>query len=136
MFAVGTLFFVFGRTGSTRPEMLLSGALFGGVCFLNCALITKWERNFSDLHDPASLLNAFPRLTAHLRGGCFASRLLAGVCAAVGPWHGGVFSPMAVSALLLAVLDRGNARLSIDALRVLADAALLTPWLCWHFTPL
>ena len=135
IFVVGTLFFILGRTGIPRPGLLVAGAWFGGLCFCNCALITKWERKFADLHDPASLLNAFPRLTAHLCAGCVGLALLAGVCAVVGPWYnGGVFLPMAVSALLLAGLDRYHARFSIDALRVLADVALLTPWLCWSFT--
>ena len=134
MFALGTMFFVLGQTGIHRPKTLLAGALFGGLCFFNCALITKWERNFADLRHPASLLNAFPRVTAHLCAGCVCFALLAGICTAAGPWQGGVFLPLAVSAALLAALDRSNARLSIDALRVFADAVLLTPWMCWHLT--
>ena len=131
MFAAGTLFFVLGHLGIPRPDVPLAGALFGGLCFFNCALITRWERKPSDLRDPASLLNAFPWLTAHLRTGCVCLALLTGILALAGLVSGGMVLPITVGALLLASLDHRGTRLSMDALRVLADAALLTPWLCW-----
>ncbi len=134
MFAAGTLFFVLGRTGNPRPDLLFSGALFGGLCFFNCTLITKWERRSSDLHNPASLLNAFPRLTAQLRTGCLCLALLTGIYAILGPWQGCTLLPIVVSALLLALLDHHHNQFSADALRVLADVALLTPWLCQTLT--
>ena len=133
MFAAGTLFFVLGRVDVSRSETLLSGGVFGGLCFFNCALITKWERKPSDLRDVTSLLNAFPWITAHLGAGCVCLALLAGIGGSLGHTHGGVILPVIVSAMLLAALDRCRDRFSIDALRVLADAALLTPWLCQIF---
>ena len=128
MFAVGTAFFVVGQTG--RPDLAASAAyaMFGGLCFLNCALITKWERTPPDLREASSLLNAFPRLIAHLDAGCLGLGLLAAV--ALCSSRAGLFVPIMLSAALLAMLDRCKDRLSVNVLRVLVDAALLTPWLC------
>lgn len=60
MFVIGTAFFFLG--GATPPSAGWWAVLpmFGALCFLNCAFITKWERTASDLRDAASLLNAFP----------------------------------------------------------------------------
>ncbi len=131
MFAVGTAFFPWSHDGAFHLEVWLSVALFGGLCFCNCALITVWEAHAQDLRDHASLLNAFPRLAARLRG---VSLTLAGA-AAGGVLLGGaaVFGPLVLSALLLALLDQRRDKLSPHLLRVLADAALLTPLLLGGF---
>ncbi len=129
MFALGTAFFALCRpTPPTRP-LVVAVALFGIVCFLNCALITSWERNVCDQRDPFSFLNAFPRLAAHgLRSMCW---LLAGVAGAAGlATHTTIFLPVVSGALALGVLDRWHRRIAPDALRFLADAVLLTPWIC------
>ena len=127
MFGAGSVFFVACRSAHLSRALCLGVGLFAAVCFLNCALITKWERNARDLRERASLLNAFPRLSARLRFACLALAALAlavsGACASM------LAVPVAVSALLLAVLDACETRMSTDALRVLADIVLLTPWL-------
>ena len=128
MFTVGTAFFVVNRTGWPNTATLAAYAMFGGLCFFNCAFITRWERNPRDLRETSSLLNAFPCLTAHLGAGCLGLGLLAAT--AVYEGHERLFLPILLSALLLVMLDRRKDRLSVNALRVLADAALLTPWLC------
>jgi hypothetical protein len=128
IFAAGTSFFVLGAMRS-RPMgvFLLEVTIFGVLCFLNCALITKWERNPQDQRDPSSLLNAFPRLTASLGGICAA---LAGTTAAGALASRSTLAlalaPLVLGALGLWGLDRSA--FSTRALRVLADAVLLTPW--------
>ena len=129
MFALGTGFFVLLRRGGAGVEFPAALALFAAVCSFNCALITKWERSLRDVREPSSLLNAFPRLVARLDGGCALLALLTLAAAACLP-HGAMFAPIAASAILLAGLDRSGNFLSADALRWLADAVLLTPWLC------
>ena len=126
VFAAGTAFFVLGQTGSASDGWLAALPLFGVLCFCNCALITRWERNPADVRETSSLLNAFPGLTAHLGKHCVTLALLASVAAAIVP-QGQVFVPIATSALLLAALNGCHEHCSLDALRVLADAALLTP---------
>lgn len=129
MFAVGTGFFVLAHWRQVSLALLIALPMFAALCFFNCALITNWERNPLDARELSSLLNAFPRLVAKLRAGCLALALLALFCTAVIP-SGAVFIPMTVSALLLSGLDWCSDRFSADALRVLADAVLLTPCLC------
>ena len=60
MFASGTVFFLLGEC-SAEGWLGLEAGLFGGLCFLNCGLITVWEQSPQDLEDPGSLLRAFPR---------------------------------------------------------------------------
>ena len=126
MFSLGTGFFALMRSQRPPSELLAALPFFGALCFFNCALITKWEENAQDICESSSLLNAFPRLTTRLDGSCLILAILAFAVVVVIP-HGGVFAPVAVSALLLATLDRCRRFLSADALRVLADVVLLTP---------
>ena len=127
MFAVGTAFFPWCQGGMERPALWAGAAIFGGICFCNCALITVWERHAQDVRSRYSLLNAFPWLAARLRGLCL---VLAGLSGAGLLLTGSPpFLPLALGGLFLAVLDHQQKRISPDALRVLADAALLTPLL-------
>lgn len=126
LFAAGTGYFVAFRAG---PSWLLGirVVLFGALCFLNCALITRWERTLRDRQDRRSLLNAFPGLTERLG---FAAAALAATAALAGvaarqPW---TFAPLVLSAGGLVALDAGRSRIPASKLRVLADVALLTPW--------
>lgn len=129
IFALGTAFFVLCRPSLPPGRVVLAIALFGFACFLNCALITSWERSLCDQRDPSSLLNAFPRFAARgLRPTCWGFAAMA--TAAGWTLDTTVFLPVALGALALGLLDRWKSLLSADALRSLADAALLTPWIC------
>ena len=85
--------------------------LFSCLCWINCAAIEKWE---------SSGRIQFPVGAAALCVGAAALLLLH----EHRPVLGG--AEMA-SALAFLLLDRGRRRFSADALRVLADAALLSP---------
>ena len=129
MFALGTGFFTVGQPSAGLGPLLVAGVLFGGVCFLNCALITAWERSLIDRRDPASLLNAFPRLVnAGLAPACGLTVVLALAAALIG--NTVLPLPVALAAAALTALDRWRRPLSADALRCLADAVLLTPLVC------
>ena len=54
MFALGTAFFALCHPSWPAGTLVGAIILFGGVCFLNCALITSWERNVCDVRDPFS----------------------------------------------------------------------------------
>lgn len=128
-FAVGTAFFALGRGPLAAGPLAAGVVLFGVVCFLNCALITAWERSLPDRRDPASLLNAFPRLVdGGLGAACWLTAGLAFVVALA--WHALVLVPVVPAAAALACLDRERHRLPADALRCLADGVLLTPCVC------
>lgn len=125
-FAVGVGYFVAVRTGASWL-LDIRAVLFGALCFLNCALITRWERTLHDRRDRRSLLNAFPTLTEQL--GWWAVVLVGAaalVAAIAGQWLG--FFPLMLAAGFLFVLDSARNRVRASALRVLADVALLTPW--------
>jgi len=103
-------------------------ALFGLLCFANCALIAVWEDAVDQSHGQTSIARQF-------RGGRAVSR--------AGPWVAvGLALPLCLglsgaprvaaacglaSGLLLAALDRAEVRLGRERARVLADVALLTP---------
>lgn len=126
LFALGSFLFVEVRAAGYRGTVPWALLGFAILCFLNCALITRWESSQRDRRDPGSLTNAFPRLVKNLGWGCWllAAASLGGWCSQGDP----VFLPLAASAVLLGLLDRKRLTLSVDALRVWADVVLLTPW--------
>ena len=115
-------------------QLAVAVALFGAVCFLNCALITSWERGLRDRRDPASLLNAFPRLVRRGNLCRLCALTAAGAAVLALAWRAPSLVPVALAAAALAGLDGGRRHLSADALRCLADAVLLTPCVCYGFT--
>jgi len=103
-------------------------ALFGLLCFANCALISVWEDVVDQSHGQTSFSRQFRR------GRSFSRAL---------PWGAAAFAlclglrppgPQTVvaacglaSGLLLAGVDRAEGRLGRERARVLADVALMTP---------
>ncbi len=126
LFAAGTAYFPLVQA---RPSGMLTASvgLFGALCFLNCALITRWERTLRDRRDRRSLLNAFPAMTERLGLSALA---LAAAAALLGAATGQLrpLAPLTISAVGLWALDCARNRIPASALRVLVDAALLTPW--------
>lgn len=108
IFALGASLAAWTRV-ETRADVL-TVILFSCLCWINCAAIEHWEQGPSRF--PVGILAACVGLAAililhHDRP------ILA--CAE------------ASSAAAFVLLDRGRVKLSADALRVLADAALLSP---------
>jgi hypothetical protein len=104
----------------TRAD-ILSVALFACLCWINCVAIEKWERPESQPGEsgvPVSALSACVGVAAILI--LHRDRHI-------------LAAAEASSAAALLLLDRVRWKLSADALRVLADAALLSPLL---FLPL
>jgi uncharacterized membrane protein (UPF0136 family) len=109
------------RPGSPHAELVAMTLVFAALCWLNCTAIHVWE------HDgPASLIPAMALCVAVAAGALAWAANLA---------HSGACRldlATLASALLLLALDRdhrGSNPSSTLALRVLADAALLTPLL-------
>ncbi len=113
------------RPGSPHTELAAMAILFAALCWLNCTAIHVWE------HDGPAYLIPIMAL-------CVAAAAVA-LAWAAGVAHSGACRldlATLASALLLLALDRdhrrslrGSAQPSTLALRVLADAALLTPLL-------
>jgi hypothetical protein len=94
--------------GGPLSDWLPGVIAFAGLCWLNCALIARWE-------EPAT---APPRWALAVSG----SLTLAALAA---PWD--VAVAVALSAAGLAALHAGRAVVPVRAKRVLADIALLSP---------
>jgi hypothetical protein len=83
--------------------------LFSCLCWINCIAIERWERR--DLRWPVGI-----------------PAMVVAALAAITYFYRPVLSAAEIaSALAFVVLDRRSKRISADALRVLADVALLTP---------
>ena len=129
VFAVGVAFFVAGAGAGGAPGLLgVRTVLFGALCFVNCALISRWERTLRDRRQRSSLINAHPWLVEHL-GWCAAGLAALGAAAGWGIGSPLAFAPLALAASGLWALDLARNRIPATALRVLADVALMTPWL-------
>ena len=113
-------------SGDLRAELVALVAVFAALCFLNCTAIHAWEHSRHQRWSRVTLLALC--VAGAATGISFAMRTMEGVRLAVA---------LLASALLLLALDRDQRRasrktdagLSPLALRILADAALLTPLL-------
>jgi hypothetical protein len=112
--------------GSTPPGTLLASlTLFAVLCFVNCVLISSWERDIDRSHQQSSLA-LDPRHASWIP---WAPWLLAavGVVAAASAPIRTIAACTTASALLLAAIDHLQPRLGWRPARVLADLVLLTP---------
>jgi len=108
LFALGASLVAWGKIKTSADVATI--LLFSGLCWMNCVAIQKWEGDKLDW-SPG---------TAALLLACAAGILLY----AERPVLGGAEMASAFAFLLL---DRVRPKLSADALRVLADVALLSP---------
>jgi hypothetical protein len=105
-------------------------ALFGLLCFANCALISVWEDAVDQSHGQTSFARQFRRGRALSRAVPWLAAALAGaLCLSLsGPARTAAACGLA-SSLLLAAVDRAERRIGRERARVLADVALMTPLL-------
>jgi hypothetical protein len=116
------------RMAERRWELLLLTVLFAAVCTLNCVAIEEWE-SLRERERASGGRSLRPR---SFGSGKFAVALA--ICAALltpvvrlrGDFSA-IGAAIAVSALLILILDLMRERISADALRVLVDVALLAP---------
>ena len=131
LFSVGSVTFVMAKMGHVTLALVPPVLFWLSLCFLNCAGIGCWEKNRDAVQRQESLALQTPGFSRH-----FASVALwvaaAAVVAGLLPFSEGirpVYFSVAASSLMLAALDRFRSVFEIDALRVGADLALLTPLL-------
>ncbi len=101
-------------------------ALFAPLAWLNCHAIDRWEAEPTDAWKPQAQSR---KPSSSLAAGLLAAAgfLLAALIAGIYPRAAALVAIGAVSALLLALLDRWRGKLNPVALRAAADLALLTP---------
>ncbi len=141
VFALATAVPAWARLSSHAPArqpLLLVDVLFAAICWINCVAIEAWEAAAPEGHDaPAPRPSASTRwLARHLEAACYTVLLLAlsgMMYARVGystpAASTAAFIAIGLSSICFAVLNRGRSRLAPLRLRVVADAALLTPLL-------
>ena len=128
IFAAGVALPAWARIASRRWEFFLLAILFAAVCTLNCVAIEEWEKS----GERRSWTGGLRFVAADFGSGKFAAALA--VCAALltpvvrlrGSFSA-IGAAIAASALLILVLDLMRERISVEALRVLVDVALLLP---------
>lgn len=138
VFVAGVSWFSLGRDPSALPRLAAPLALFGLLCFANCALISVWEDEVDRHHGQTSLALQYPggRKFVH----ALPWLILALGAAFAASEHGGVrlaTSCAAASGLGLGLVDLGHRRSGRQLARVLADFVLLTPVVPWalHWVP-
>jgi hypothetical protein len=147
LFTAGCVLPVFGALRAAHASLWPAGyaaALFAALAWLNCYAIDKWESRRSRVPQglkpgwfwltSAARVNSCPDTKQHGQSNFFAACLLAAVgfllagpMAFFYPRMGALVAAGAVSALLLAMLDRRRESLSPVTLRAAADLVLLAP---------
>ncbi len=131
IFALGTCIHVWTYEDWWQPRFLAPFLLFAGLCWINCAAITHWEKGRApkDVH-PSTLW-----IGRHLSAASAAIAILAFLFATLYPLHRCLPIHLAegIGALAFIALDRVSANLSPETLRVAADAVLCSPALLLPF---
>ena len=130
VFAAGVVLPAWSRLADRRWEFSLLAVLFAAVCALNCVAIEEWESLRE--RDFGAGERSLPAKNFGFVSGRFA--VAVAICAALmtpvvrlrGEFSA-IGAAIAVSALLILILDLTRERISADALRVLVDVALLVP---------
>lgn len=123
VFAAGSSITTWSHFDAARPAWLAI-VLFAALCILNCCAVDSWEWQASHV-----LLRYPHRLTRWVARHCFGAAVVVIVLGAllllVAP--NSAILALLLSAVLLIAVARVRDRLSPEAARLLADAALLTP---------
>jgi hypothetical protein len=133
IFAAGTTVPLLSKPGRFPPQShywVLAALMFGLLCSLNCLSIECWERPSSIREQHKTGLPWIAWADAHLGAialGVATAALLAGFLSACGGAMEIPFFAISSAALLTAMLNGQRRKLSPEALRVLADAALVLP---------
>ena len=103
---------------------------FAALCFINLALIARWERGVDVAHGQHSMVSAHPRRARWIAALPWLGAIAAGLAAVAGLGGPQVVTACAAgSALLMGTLDRLEPQIGRQRARALVDLALLTPWL-------
>ena len=128
--AAGAALFPFADASSRPLRLADATAWFFVLVFVNCALIARWEQAVDRAHGQDSIVRGHEAIAPFVRAMPWALAAAAVLLLATGRGGAlGVRAAAAASALLLGSIDISEPRLGWEASRVLADLALLTPFL-------
>jgi hypothetical protein len=130
LFGAGVCMPVFVAGKSSWPVFAPAFVLFAAALWINALGIECWE-HAGELAARRRLIPLLTRVLAtHLEAAAWATSGAAATLALIHPERAGVpliYACIAASAAALGVIEWSRNRLAGDAMRVLADAALLTP---------
>lgn len=127
LFTAGTLVALLPLAGPVTPVFVASGLAFTCLCSLNCISIALWERRLDQAQGKISVATHHSGVARHVRKMCGGLALVS-VSMAIADWPSApFFACVALSALLLALLDLLPRELGNDRRTALADLVLLTP---------
>ena len=128
LLGAGVALFPVVHVDSHRPSLWSAIVLFVLLCFANCTLISIWERDVDRSHGQTSLALQFGK-TGWIHAFPWILALLAATFGLMDTGGARVAAACtAVSAALLGLVDWHHPRLGWRLARVLADVALLTPF--------
>jgi len=139
LITAGALLFPVASPEANWPVLWMTVPHFVALCFVNCLLISGWEREVDVVHGQQSLALE-PQLDRAFRWVPLLPWLLAlesAVLATLAPpdfvrdprWAHAFFGTIALSFALLGAVDRAETRIGRQLARALADVVLLTPLL-------
>ncbi len=123
LFAAGTTLPVWSVRGGSR-EFWGSFALFAVLCSLNCLAIECWEFNWKDERRHSAVHRLLRWCDSNIKQIAAVLAIISLAFLAVGLIGAEVLA-VALGSLLIWVVDERRKKLSVPALRVLADATLL-----------
>lgn len=129
LFPLGVGLFTLAQPGVNWLSLVLPLALLGTLAFINCGLIAVRERDIDHAQAQPSLAQQLPGLAGYLQGLSLGVLLVSLLLGVMRPAWLAFWVVTAVSALALYGLSRMYPRLEPPLLRVLVDAALLSPLL-------
>jgi hypothetical protein len=107
--------------------LIAAGLAFACLCSLNCICIAIWERRLDQAQGKVSVATHHPGVAGNLRKVCGGLAIVSFSMAIVDRSSTPIFGCVALSALLLALLDLLPGKLGDDRRTALADLVLLTP---------
>jgi hypothetical protein len=133
LFAAGVSLPAWSRSRSLSYLIILPCALFGLLCSLNCVAIEYWE-NGTNPRIRRGLLAPWSEVHIDsLAGSLIALGFVGPILLGTPPRPASGWFAISCGALLILVLNHLKARIAVDAIRVLADAALVLPALIFLF---
>jgi hypothetical protein len=130
LFAAGTCMPIWTELPAQRMTLLAPLLMLAAILWLNAAGIECWENRF-EMVERRALRPAITRLLCcHLAAAALAVAIasaLMSILTRTAFASAPLYCALAISAISLWALERSRRRLSPDGLRVLADAALLSP---------
>lgn len=131
LFSAGTLVFVAAEIEGGYSDLLVCGGMFFGLCLANCLLVSSWERSDDAQQAQPSMAIRWNITPVVARWFAASGLLLMVVLFFVHRQSEIGWTAMAAGAgfLLLVILELSARRIALNKRRVLADIALLSPFL-------